>query len=223
MESPVGLDLKHYYNLSIKEYEEVRYFFTQVVGIESAMATRHFAREIVELSAVFRQEERDATLKHIGRLFQVISKELEAQSTSKSEDKINEHESESWGDRLLRDLLLLQSAKEAIRIFPVKSASMKSSECFDILLSAANEHEWYIADREYFQASFRDRVPLLVLSVEQIEQCRWFLDLLDCGRRRLSKITRPVWLADIEFCHGQAEKDYAGELKEKAAFIDRVR
>ncbi|KAK5656853.1 hypothetical protein OQA88_4401 [Cercophora sp. LCS_1] len=85
-------------------------------------------------------------------------------------------------------------------IFPVKDTGPLGS--FDSLQSGLEGNQWLIADTPRLRQTFDRRISLLAFGSHQIAGMSYFLDHLNLGRHRLSRVGRmqPIFKSGISPC-----------------------
>jgi len=99
------------------------------------------------------------------------------------------------------NLTQLERLKTTLRMFPV-AVSSTTDKPYEYLATVGDTKQWLIADRAIFREQFRDILPILVLSVENVLKIREFLYLLDLKNRFLSERATTITEA-----HGNVELD----------------
>ncbi|RYO98467.1 hypothetical protein DL763_002203 [Monosporascus cannonballus] len=194
-DSPKDVVLRHHFALS-SIFCSHEYLFLIVLGIEKIVTWKRFRDEVMELNKGEGGLDRsNVALHYLAQLLMELSRKMACLSA----------------DDRCKELKILKTCQ----MLPIRGPN--STGCFDKLVPVTASEVWFIADREHVAESFGLELPLLALSIEQVEGLEELLSSLGLDRRRLSH--RAV-ASSVTQTH--EDEIYAVRLKERAEFIDRL-
>lgn len=95
-------------------------------------------------------------------------------------DKYLQHDNPEEAVHCLRDA----------QIFPIRHTGSTSD--YDYFRKASSPRDWFIADRRYLEDSFRGKIPLLGLSIEDVAKMQRLPKALNIEWRKLTNVATAI-------------------------------